>query len=389
MKQNKLEFLEGIRGIMALNVMVNHFIDVYYPQMNYQEFAESAGGFLSLFATTPLSIFVNGDIAVRYFFVLTGFLVARSFLIGRGPTREQLPGKFAKRYFRLLPMVVAATFFTWVTMKLGWQCHFAIAEKVPNVHLLRSHGGFEPTWKRFYMNAFYEPFMLGSSDFVRLFWTIGYELWGYILCMITCHIFEDSRYRRLGYTIAALLIWFSTDGNYTGFFMGAFVADLCYRKEKDTTVLSKYYASWLYSKPVIIIAFILGAYLAACTTWFTGVYLKFGSVGTITPEIVRVTGVSLLLFALMETPKAAKLFEAKWMLTVGKMSFSIYAFHWPLMLSLQAALFNRFYDMMSYDRAALASLALTLPVIFLVSWCVHLLLDRKWNWKGILNKVRR
>ena len=60
----KLEFLEGIRGIAALNVVVCHFVVVYFPQMYYESYA-NLGGRLSLVAKTPLSVLVNGDVAVR------------------------------------------------------------------------------------------------------------------------------------------------------------------------------------------------------------------------------------------------------------------------------------------------------------------------------------
>ncbi len=78
MEQDRLEYLDGIRSLMAINVVLCHFVEVYYPQMYYQAYAESMGGVLSWFASTPLSVLVNGNVAVQYFFVLTGFLVARS-----------------------------------------------------------------------------------------------------------------------------------------------------------------------------------------------------------------------------------------------------------------------------------------------------------------------
>ena len=75
---SKLYYLDGMRGLMAINVILCHFVCVYFPQMYFQNFAQESSDFLSLFATTPLSATVNGNIAVMYFMALTGFLVGMS-----------------------------------------------------------------------------------------------------------------------------------------------------------------------------------------------------------------------------------------------------------------------------------------------------------------------
>ncbi len=42
--KKKLSFFEGLRGLMAMNVVVNHFVVVFYPQMYFANYAESIGG---------------------------------------------------------------------------------------------------------------------------------------------------------------------------------------------------------------------------------------------------------------------------------------------------------------------------------------------------------
>ncbi len=39
-----LDWLDGIRGLMAMVVIFNHFVVVYYPQMYYESYAEISGG---------------------------------------------------------------------------------------------------------------------------------------------------------------------------------------------------------------------------------------------------------------------------------------------------------------------------------------------------------
>lgn len=57
---------------------------------------------------------------------------------------------------------------------------------------------------------------------------------------------------------------------------------------------------------------------------------------------------------------------------LGDLSFPIYAFHWPLMLTVEAGLFKYFMELdITYDVAAVSAFLLTLPVIILVSYIVY------------------
>lgn len=44
--ESRLKFLDGIRGLAALNVIICHFVVIYFPQMYYKEYADSWGGYL-------------------------------------------------------------------------------------------------------------------------------------------------------------------------------------------------------------------------------------------------------------------------------------------------------------------------------------------------------
>ncbi len=389
MGKGKLKFLEGLRGIMAINVMLDHFAMVYYPQMYFQDYAASIGGFLSLFATTPLSILMNGNIAVQYFFALTGFLVGRSFFYGKGLQRREILVKTCNRYLRLLPVVFAATLFTYLTMVLGLQHHMKILDQVANPDMLLVQCNFEPTFKRFLMNAVYEPFVLYGSDFLRQFWMLRYEVWGYVLCMLTCYFLQDSRLRRVGYVAIALLLWILVDENYMGFFMGLFVADLCYCREKNTTVFSRFYHRIVYHKATLALMAAAGLYLAACPMFFTGWYGFFGAIPKMTTELVRATGTALLLFCLVEVPKAARLFEGKVLLFLGEISFCIYAFHWPIALTLQSWLFDLLNNHMGYDGAAVLAFAITFPITIAASYGAYLVLEKnkKLDIRAFLEKM--
>jgi len=369
----KLEFLDGIRGLMAFNVVLCHFVCVYYPQMYYPEYAESMGGFLSLFSTTPLSILINGNIAVQYFFVLTGFLVGRSFFT-KNISVQSIANRSIQRYLRLLPMIFVATVFTFLTMRFGLQYHLRITDLVHNRYFLGNYCNFTERLINLPENIFINPFFQDGSLFIGPFWTIRYELWGYIFAMILCVIFREQKHRYLEY----LLVWFLLKkaglSNYNAFLLGVVVADIRYNTApsalKNTSVRPGT------RKATRLVISVLGLYFASCPIFFTGIHRGLGTILHIGTNTVRALGIAMLLFIVLDAPKVQKLCAHPLLLWLGDRSFEVYAFHWPLMLSFQSWAFYCLSERFSYDIAAVAAFLATLPLIYLTSHLVHCLLAK-------------
>ncbi len=368
----KLHYLDGIRGLMALNVIIAHFTIVFYPETQLQYFAENTDSILKIFASSPLSVFVNGNAAVQYFFVLTGFLVARSSFL-RPLGHDQILRRSVNRYLRLLPMVVVTTVFTYLTMCLGLQFHLDINPLLPNQNFLPVYCNFEPSVFNLLINSFVYPF-IRSSAYVGPFWTIRYEFFGYILSMVVCHLFCENYFRRIGYMIVAVLCFSQINPNYVPFLFGIFAADLMYNSHPD--FLDSIWIKIKDRKLTIWTALIAGTYLACCPLYFTSLHSFFGRIPKITPDLVRACGVTLLLFASFSMPKLQQFFSCRFFRFLGCISFPVYAMHWPLMMSVQFWLFYRLVEYCSYDAAAILSFLATLPVIYGAAWILWRLLEK-------------
>lgn len=368
MRGTRLNFLDGIRGFMAVNVVLAHFLMLFFPVAGIFQTAGFPAGWAYQADLLFGRLFVNGEGAVQYFFVLTGFLMARSCLPGRVWQQQDLLRKSVNRYLRLLPMVAGATVFVYLTMVLNLQYHRQIADQLPMPDMVRIHNDFTPTIPFLIRSIFYMPFM-EISPFVNPFWTIRYEFWGYLLCMLACYVLQGSKLRRLGFVVVMVLLWMQIDEYYVGFFLGVLTADLCFCPEADATVLSRFYGKLLNRKAVAWLLLIPGLWLA------------YFDLHEHLPVLSRVTGkalgISILLFCMMKLPVLTRPFSWKPMQLLGKYSFGIYAFHWPLMLSVEAKLFDLLSGAMSYVGAACVSLLLTLPVILVVGWGAYWLLEEK------------
>ncbi|MGN0443393.1 MAG: acyltransferase family protein [Acutalibacteraceae bacterium] len=367
--QKRLDYLDGLRGIMSINVILCHFVCVFYPQM-YKS-SNDVGDILSYFGKTPLNVLVNGDIAVQYFFMLTGFLVSLS-VIKNNYDGEIIRKKIANRYFRLLPIVSAATVFTYLMMKCGLQYHLDILDKLPQSTIVDGYCNFVPSFKSMVTTCLYWTYKEGN-DFVGPFWTIKYELIGYVIVLLLCFILKNSKFRRIIYLAS---LWF-VGGNYRAFILGALVADLCL--SKDDTLFSKYYNKLITNKIFLSGCFIFGLFFACCPIKFSSIYSIFETISfrLVTPSTFRAIGISLITYVIVKSPFIHKFFENKIFMFLGKISFSTYAFHWPLMLTVQCGLFKLFIERISYNQAAVLSFLVVLPVIIGFSWLSWLLIEEK------------
>ena len=313
---------------------------------------------------------VNGNIAVQYFFVLTGFLVGLSCFRSNHKGVAYVLTKAINRYFRLFVICAMATLLTAATMVLGLQRHLEIVDIVADGAFLKGYCNFSPTLGNLLENIFIKPFVSGS-DYVGPFWTIPFELWGYIAVMIAAIWLKDSKWRRVAYVLIGLAMFLIVSGNYSVFFFGLFISDLVAQPEKET-ILSKYYQPFLYKKGTIVVLSIVGLYCASCPLSFVGIHAPLNRVPLLSPTLVRAAGVSMLVFCVSQIKSVQRFFEKKPFMFLGDLSFPIYAFHWPLMLTVEAGFFKYFMELdITYDVAAVSAFLLTLPVIILVSYIVY------------------
>ncbi len=72
-RKQRLDYLDGIRGVAAFIVVIYHFVCAYVPSIATDQYTKPL-----LLADTPVNLFYNGPFAVIIFFTLSGFVVTNS-----------------------------------------------------------------------------------------------------------------------------------------------------------------------------------------------------------------------------------------------------------------------------------------------------------------------
>ena len=116
----KLAYIDGLKGIGALMVYFCHFVFAFYyaAYSLTPESSHTASQIEIAIGKTPLNLLYSGNAAVCLFLVFSGFVLCLSYFRS-DKDKKRLGTSAWKRYFRLMPMILAANLLIFVLMSLG------------------------------------------------------------------------------------------------------------------------------------------------------------------------------------------------------------------------------------------------------------------------------
>jgi peptidoglycan/LPS O-acetylase OafA/YrhL len=301
--------LDGLRGAGAIAVMSYHVFD-FFP------FYEGARAAL---LASPLGILFNGLGALHVFFVLSGYVLALSL------THDTRPRKhlrfYVRRVFRIHPPYVAAVLFAWA-MTLGLErisssgavplsasasCFHLRASLLPRALMVPSlaFGQLPVGWSLFVELAM-------SVIFPLLLW-LARRTHPLVLVGLGFFLMRplDSR---LGFLVFTLDFALGIAVFLAAPWVGTFVASL----SRSAT------AAWLVATVVLLQA------PYAISWWRTG---QSGMHARYEPSMIAplALGAALLVALTVHQPSVRRFFAARWIASLGTISFSFYLIHFTML----------------------------------------------------------
>ena len=362
MKQSpsaRLPYFESLRGLAALGVLLHHFVCTFLGGLFFEDLADSS--FERLWVNTPLNAITNGNLPVQFFFVLSGFLIARN--VYTKPAVHALSG-LKRRYTNLLKLVLPGVLLPFLLMRFSLMYHQYALELDDSLSFVRSHNSFAPTFLSVLIDIIRTLF--SGSSYNGPLWTIHFELiGGLLITAISSYIFHNVSgfwSRKLAYLLFYVPLGFLNQ-NYCGFVIGALSFEMLQSVSDPGSVKAEKLRRLL-SVPCKAGLMLLALYCSTINMSATGIWSAFHPLSEYTAQI-RIFGVGLSLFVISLSPRLQNLLSGWLLVWFGKMSRYIFIFHWPIILSAGCFIYLRFY--LYLPRAMLLLTVLSVCVIVTIA----------------------
>ena len=363
-------WVDGLKGIFSILVVFCHLSCVFSPGLYFLSKAET--NFEKIWLNTPLNIITNGNTAVQFFFVASGLLIARSTYYKVVSNKDAKP--LEKKVLALFKITTPAITFSWVLMCFHLMFQQEALMLNPNLSFLESYNSFEPSVIKCLFEIFLGVFVKGS-DFVGPLWTIRIELLGTLITSsITYYVYKNKHKGLYTYAFMSVVLLFVNE-NLCAFMFGAMVWDTIVNKKRKPDIISKIVRCIENFKVIKYFFTFFGLYLACCNMHLTGVYAPFLYVFPV-GSVIRSAGISLCVLIIFLSPMIQSFFSKKQLVSLGKISAYVYAFHWPIILSLGCGMFVSLSNRVNYTICVILISISCLTVSILLAFCYKMLQDR-------------
>lgn len=396
--EGKIGYLDGLRGIASLVVVLHHYMCAFYPAMVFGAGAAfHIGPVEARFAASPLNLFYNGGFAVCVFFVLSGYVLTNRYF--RTWQRDLVTSSAVRRYVRLM----VPTLFTVIiaySLSTAHLYYNGLASSITGSNWLASANGYTPgfmdTLKQGVWGIFFESPNQFIFSFDNALWTISIELMGGFLVFSFILLFGDLKNRWVLYLGASLIL---LDTYYLAFIIGMLLSDLDSKDNVEYTLKNPFLKSGLF-----MFGLFLGSYYAG--GWWGMPLYNLMRLNFAQPSIFfRTVGAGILLLVILNSDCLKKILSTGIPQFLGRISFSMYLLHLLVIYSISSIIFLILCNMLPYNTASVITFLATLPVVLGMSCVTYRYVDEpgirvsrniyKWyftdepgpvNWKDIMRK---
>jgi peptidoglycan/LPS O-acetylase OafA/YrhL len=187
--------LEGLRGLASLNVVLAHFMFAFMPYASHFLYPE--GDIIQRYpieywlAKPYISVLYNGTYPVSIFFVMSGWVLTAPFM--RADQAGPLPAA-VKRYPRLVLPVAAAIFLAWALYKVGAMAGTSRAVELGFAGWLSDdYKSNVPFFPDLLLNMFITAPVNGHVDLDTPLWTLRIELLAPLLLFALIALFGAKK----------------------------------------------------------------------------------------------------------------------------------------------------------------------------------------------------
>lgn len=360
--EDRVGIVEGIRGWACIAVFLAHALFIFFPFMHGLKINNYAPYFTEMaFFHSPFAFIYSGTSAVFCFFVLSGYIL--SYAINKGKVIDNAVSLAVKRYPRLALPAVASCLFSYFIMiyfKQDTSLVFWFA---------KGYGNFDASIFGAIKDGLYTSFFKGGKgNYNWVLWTMKIELFGSLIISLLYILNSFLEYKKTIITIAlASILLLSNDmlsiTGYSAFMIGMMFFEFGKKLER--------------SHQIIIL--ISGLYLSGFHSESNSYHWMSYLIDKKYTLVIYVLGASMIVYSLIngQIHAISSALTNRFSLTIGKLSFSLYLIHLPILFSFGVLTFNLTVPMLGYFLAFSLSTLVSFFITLALSHFFFICIDKK------------
>ncbi|HCZ9271964.1 TPA: acyltransferase [Vibrio alginolyticus] len=298
----KIQYLDGLRGIACLFVVMSHISNIYHPGLH-------GGEGLGFWANSPFLFFISGAGAVYVFFVLSGIVLAKS--VARKDKKKYIVS-FVHRYPRLaIPATISCLIVFSIFLNIG-KLEFYESNWFNNLYV-ENNSLLSATFDGAFHSFFY-----GISKYNNVLWTMQVELIGSFIVYLCQYILDRHGKKNGLFTFLIIISIIGIISKSLGLSLACFLFGFCI------------YNFQLKIKHYSILVFIIGLYFLGINSNNNSYWIIYSLLSEHAYVLSNFIGALMIVFATVSSTKLQGALNTKVFTKLGELSFSIYLLHIPV-----------------------------------------------------------
>lgn len=349
----RLEWLDGLKGIACLLIFTHHFCLAFYPAIHYGNGAISnLFGIDTYLSDSPLSVLLNGNFLVAIFCIISGVVISIQ-VIGM-MDKTKISEVIVKRYFRLMIPLLPIGILVYFMLRFGFFSNFDASSYTNSPWMVQYYNnklGFIETLKLIFIDTWF----YGSDTLSNAFWMLSQLFYGTFLSIILSMIsWKFNKHTWIIYVMIAVC-FVANQTLSLAFILGTLLAWLYKNK---FMIFNKYLGFIL-----LIVGVFLGGYPSGVIPNNVYSFLNGG-----THVTWHILGAFLTIYGLCSSKLLQKVLSMRIFKNLGSISYSIYLIHIPLLFSISTSIFISIINQVGYFYSTLISFVLSSVILILISY---------------------